>query len=121
MGKSLTDHEDPEKRIADLEAGSRCFEALAAPPSTNQMMKYTYVYMFAGIAVLGAIYMALFMIGAVLGSEMVWQVGGPIVFVGFLLSAMPLYGLFQRRLNREKKVLLYLGSDGLTITTRPGE
>jgi hypothetical protein len=38
MGNSLTDHEDPEKRIADLEAGSRCFEASAAPPSTQQMM-----------------------------------------------------------------------------------
>ena len=53
MGNSLTDHEDPEKRIADLEARVAPFRGVRAPPSTKQMMKYTYVYMFAGMAALG--------------------------------------------------------------------
>jgi hypothetical protein len=102
MGNSLTDHEDPEKRIADLEhrlaernrdapgaPASRRFEASAAPPSTRQMMKYANVYMFAGMAALGVIYMALFMIGALLGAEKVMQVGGAVVWCSSRSCCLP--------------------------------
>ncbi len=71
----LTDHDDPEKRIAALEnrlaeqkrgadptpaishdaATSRSFVASAAAPSTKQMMKYTYGFIFAGMALLGTL------------------------------------------------------------------
>src|SRR5437764_8560776 len=99
MDKLLTDHGDPEKRIADLEhrlaartraagpppsgpqdAGpSRRFVASAAPPSTKQMMKYTHLVTFAGMAALGLIYMALFLIGALVGADNVMKVAGFVV------------------------------------------
>jgi NHL repeat len=44
-----------------------------------------------------------------------------VVFIAFLLLAMPLYGVVQRRLNRDKKVLVDVGSDSVTVTMRPGE
>jgi streptogramin lyase len=141
MDKLLTDHGDPEKRIADLEhqlaernrgaalppagppdvAASRRFVVSAAPPSTKQMMKYTYVVMFGGMAALGLIYMALFLVGALVGAEKVMQVGGFVVFMAFLLGAMPAYAMFQRRANRKKTVLVDVGSGGLTVSTKPGE
>ncbi len=128
MDNLLTDHDDPEKRVADLEpagpqdaVASRRFVTSAAPPSTKQMMKYTYVLMFGAMAGLGLVNMTLLLIGSVLGSEKVWQVGGPVVFVAFLLGVMPAFGAFQRRLNRAKTVLVDVGSDGLTVSTRPGE
>jgi DNA-binding beta-propeller fold protein YncE len=141
MDKLLTDHGDPEKRIADLEhrlaertgraeplpasppdaAPARRFVASAAPPSTKQMMKYTYLIMFGAMASLGLIYMALFLVGALVGAENVMKVGGFLVFMAFLVLAMPAFGLFQRRMNRKKTVLLDVGSGGLTVSSRPGE
>ena len=142
MDDLLSDRADPEKRIADLEhqlaerqrdaelapagphdvAASRRFVASAAPPSTKQMMKYTYLITFGGMASLGAIYMALFMVGALLGAaNNVMQVGAPVVFFAFLLGAMPAYAMFQRRMNREKTVLVDVGRDGLTVSSRPGD
>jgi NHL repeat len=126
MDDLLTDHDDPEKRIAALErrhgaATARRFVASAAPPSTKQMMKYTYVLMFGGMASLGAIYMALFLVGAMVGSEAVMQVGGAVVLFAFLLGAMPAFGAFRRRMNREKTVLVDVGSGGLTVSTKPGD
>lgn len=141
MSKLLTDHGDPEKRIADLEhqlaertrgtepppptahdAGpSRRFEATAAPPSTKQMMKYTYLVMFGGMAGLGLIYMVLFLIGAIVGVENVMKIGGFVVFIAFLLLAMPAFGLFQRRMNRKKTVLVDVGGGGVTVSSRPGQ
>ncbi|OBG38851.1 hypothetical protein [Mycobacterium sp. E3198] len=129
----MIDQDDPEKRIADLEhrlAGrssgaaqspSRQFVASAAPPSTKQMVKYTNVAMFGGIASLGAIYMALFMVGALAGSDKVMKVGGTVVFIAFFLLAMPAYAAFQRRVNRPKKVLIDVGDTSLTVSARPGE
>lgn len=129
----MIDQDDPEKRIADLEhqlAGrnrfaaqspSRQFVASAAPPSTKQMMKYTQVVMFGGIASLGAIYMALFMIGALVGSENVMKVGGTVVFIAFFLLAMPAYAAFHRRVNRAKKVLIDVGDTSLTVSTKQGD
>jgi sugar lactone lactonase YvrE len=126
MDDLLTDHDDPEKRIAALEqqqgaATARRFVASAAPPSTKQMMKYTYVLMFGAMASLGAVYMALFLVGAIVGSEAVMQIGGPVVFFAFLLGAMPAFGAFRRRMNREKTVLVDVGSGGLTVSTKPGD
>jgi DNA-binding beta-propeller fold protein YncE len=141
MDNLLTDHGDPEKRIADLEhqlaerqrgadlppasppdgAASRRFVASAAPPSTKQMMKYTYVVMFGVMASLGAVNMALLMIGSIVGSEAVWQVGGAVVFFAFLLGVMPAYGAFQRRMNRKRQVLIDVGTDGVTVNTKPGD
>jgi hypothetical protein len=142
MDDLLTDHGDPEKRIADLEhrlaeqkrgadlppagppdaAASRRFVVSAAPPSTKQMMKYTYVVMFGAMASLGAIYMALFLIGALLGAaDTVMKVVSPVVFFAFLFLAMPAYTLFQRRVNRKKTVLVDVGSGGLTVSSRPGD
>jgi sugar lactone lactonase YvrE len=142
MDNSLIDQDDPEKRIADLEhqlaerkrgaglppagphdtATARRFVAMAAPPSTKQMMKYTYVVMFGAMASLGAIYMALFLVGALLGTtDTVMKVGGPVVFFAFLLGAMPAYAMFQRRVNREKTVLIDVGAHGLTVSSRPGD
>jgi len=142
MDNLLMDHEDPEKRIAHLErqlaapkrgadlppagaqdaAGSRRFVASAAAPSTKQMMKYTYVVMFGAMASLGAIYMALFLVGAIVGAEsVVMQVGGTVVFFAFLLGSMPAFGAFQRRVNRKKTVLVDVGSDGVTVNTKPGD
>jgi NHL repeat-containing protein len=124
MDDLLTDHDDPEKRIVDLErpsASSRRFVASAAPPSTKQMMKYTYLLMFGAMASLGAINMTLVLLGALVGSEVPIQVGGPVVFIAFLLGAMPAFGAFQRRMNRPKQVLIDVGSDGLTVSTKPGD
>src|ERR1700739_2381597 len=111
MDDLLTDHDDPEKRIAALEqqhgaATARRFEATAAPPSTKQMMKDMYLLTFGAMAALGAAYMVVFLVGAIVGSEAVWQVGGAVVFFGFLLGAMPAFGAFRRRMNREKTVLV---------------
>jgi sugar lactone lactonase YvrE len=120
----LTDHDDPEKRIAHLErssAASRRFVASAAPPSTKQMMKYSYLLIFGVMASLGAVNMALLLIGSIVGSSAVWQVGGAVVFFTFLLGAMPAYGAFQRRMNRAKQVLIDVGSDDLTVNTKPGD
>ncbi|OBK47979.1 NHL repeat-containing protein [Mycobacterium sp. 1081908.1] len=141
MDKLLTDHGDPEKRIADLEhrlaertrgtelppaptrdaIPSRRFEVAAAPPSTKQMMKYTYLVIFGGMASLGLIYMALFLVGALVGAENVMKVGGFVVFLAFLVLAMPAFGMFQRRMNRKKAVLVDVGNGGLTVSSRPGE
>ena len=141
MDNLLTDHDDPEKRIADLEhqlaqrkpgadlppasphdaATSRRFVTSAAPPSTKQMMKYTYVLMFGAMTALGAINMTLLLIGSIVGSEKVWQIGGAVVFFAFLLGFMPGFRAFQRRVNREKTVLVDVGHDGLTASTKPGE
>src|SRR5262245_26062329 len=96
--------DDPEQRIADLERPSRRFAASAAPPTTKQMMKYTQAFFAVAIASLGAVYMALFLIGAIVGSTAVMQVGGTVAFLGFFLLAMPVYAAFSRRINREKKV-----------------
>src|ERR1700758_1866891 len=103
MDDLLTDHDDPEKRMAALEqqhgaAASRRFIATAAPPSTKQMMKYTYVLMFGAMAALGLVNMALVLIGAVVGTQVFVQVGGPLVFIAFLLGAMPAFGAFRRRM-----------------------
>ena len=57
-----------------------------------------------------------------LGAEkVILPVGGAVVFIAFLLLAMPRYGVVQRRLNRDKKVLVDVGSDSVTVTMRPGE
>src|SRR6201997_1805650 len=126
MDDLLTDHDDPEKRIAALEQrhgalAARRLEATAAPPSTKQMMKYTYLLMFGAMAALGAVYMALVLLGAIVGSNVFIHVGGPVVFIAFLLGVMPAFGAFRRRMNREKAVLVDVGSDGVTVSTRPGE
>src|SRR5262245_41614970 len=101
--------DNPEQRIADLEgrlakptpavaqagaldvAQSRTFMAFAAPPSTKQMMRYTSVAIAVAIATLGMAYMLLFLVGAIVGSTAVMQVGGFVVFFGFFLGAMPGY------------------------------
>jgi DNA-binding beta-propeller fold protein YncE len=85
------------------------------------MMKYTYLFIGVLIATLGGLYMALFLIGAIVGSERVWQIGGAVVFLTFLLLWRPGYAAFQRRINREKKVVVEVGGDGLTVHTRPGD
>jgi sugar lactone lactonase YvrE len=126
MDDLLTDHDDPEKRIAALEqqhdaATARRFVASAAPPSTKQMMKYTYLLMFGAMATLGLVNMALLLIGAVVGTQVFVQVGGPLVFIVLLLGAMPAFGAFRRRMNREKTVRVDVGSDGLTVSTKPGD
>ena len=105
----------------DLEYASRRFLASAASPSTKQMMKYTYLFIVAAIASLGGLYMALFMIGAIVGSDRVWQVGSAVVFLAFMLLWRPGYAAFQRRINRDKKVVVEVGSDGLTVHTRPSD
>src|ERR1700757_346516 len=117
MDNLLTDHDDPEKRVADLErqratATSRRFVTSAAPPSTKQTMKYMFVLMFGVMAGLGLVNMTLLLLGSLLGSEKVWQVGGAVVFIAFLLGAMPAFGAFQRRLNRAKTVLVDVGREG---------
>ena len=84
-------------------------------------MKYTYMFMFGAMASLGAVYMALFLVGAIVGSEAVMQVGGAVVFFAFLLGAMPAFAAFRRRMNREKTVLVGVGSGGLTVSPRPGD
>src|SRR5262245_638403 len=76
----LMNGDDPEQRIADLErrlaerkptadlppvgtldaATSRGFVAVAAPPTTKQMMKYTQAAITVAIASLGAAYMPYF-------------------------------------------------------------
>jgi hypothetical protein len=132
--------DDPEQRIADLErqlvehkadadlpqlrtldtAASRRFVATAAPPTTKQMMRYTQAFFAVAIASLGVIYMALFLIGAIVGSTAVMQVGGTVAFFGFFLLAMPVYAAFSRRINREKTVLLDVRTDGLMVSTKPG-
>jgi hypothetical protein len=141
MENLLTDQDDPEKRIADMEhqlaeqqrgadlppagphdaATSRRFVASSAPPTTKQMMKYTYVFMFAGMALLGAGQGVLLLVGASLDSDIIFQVGGAALFFTFLLLALPSYAAFQRRINREKKVLVCVTSDGLTVDARPGD
>src|ERR1700758_4818317 len=126
MDDLLTDHDDPEKRIAALEQrhgalAARRLEATAAPPSTKQMMKYTYLLMFGAMAALGAVYMALVLLGAIVGSNVFIHVGGPVVFIAFGVGAMPAFGAFRRRMNREKTVLVYVGSGGLTVSTKPGD
>jgi DNA-binding beta-propeller fold protein YncE len=134
MDNLLTDQGDPEKRIADLEhhlaeqrrgadlpATSRSFVASAAPLTTKQMMKYTHLFSTAAIALIGALEAAVVLVGAIVDSHIFMQVGGAVVFFSFLLLAMPAYGAFQRRLNREKKVPLRVASDGLTADTRPGD
>jgi DNA-binding beta-propeller fold protein YncE len=121
--------DDPEQRIADLErrvgtfdaAASRRFVASAAPPTTKQIMKYTNVVIAVAVASLGAAYMALFLVGALLGSTSVMQVGGYIVFFGFFLLAMPGYAAVHRRITRDKTVHIDAGSDGLTVNTLPGD
>jgi DNA-binding beta-propeller fold protein YncE len=135
------DRDDPGQRVADLEhqlaepkrgadlppasppdaATARRFVATAAPPTTKQMMKYAYLGIAVGFASLGAMYMALSMVGAILGSTTVIQVGSAVVFFAFLVLAMPAYVVFQRRINREKTVLVCVTSDGLTVHTRPGD
>ena len=117
MDDLLSDRGDPPASPHQ----ARRFAASAAPPSTKQMMKYTYLLMFGGMASLGAIYMALFMLGALLGAEDVMKIGGAVVFFAFLLLAMPAFAMFQRRMNREKAVLVDVGRDGLTVSSRPGD
>jgi sugar lactone lactonase YvrE len=134
------DRDDPEKRIADLEnqlavqtRGAdlppesphddtlmRRFVATAAPPTTKQMMRYSSGLFLMAMASLGVINMALLLGGSLLGSEKVWQMGGAAVFMTFLVLAMPAYGLFQRRVNREKKILIDVRSAGLGVHTMPG-
>lgn len=129
MDDVLTDHEDPEKRIADLERrltesdapGSRRFVVASAPPSTKQMMKYVYLLMFGAMASLGLIYMLLFLIGALLGADDVMKIGGFIAFMAFLLLVMPAFAMFQRRVNRAKTVVIDVGSGALTVSSRPGQ
>ena len=116
MDTVLTDQGDPHDAAA-----SRRFVVSAAPPSTRQMMKYTYLIMFGGMASLGAIYMALFLVLALLGAEDVMGIACAVVFFAFLLLAMPAYAMFQRRLNRDKQVLVDVGSGGLTVSTKPGD
>ncbi|OBF21818.1 hypothetical protein A5725_12840 [Mycobacterium kubicae] len=141
MNDVLTDHGDPEKRIADLDhqranrnrapgllpsgsqdaAPSRRFLISAAPPSSRQMMKYTNLMMLGAMASLGVIYLLLFWVGALLDAESVMQVGGFVVFIAFLLLAMPAFGLFQRRMNRKKTVVVDIVSGGVTISASPGD
>src|ERR1700739_2988981 len=117
MDDLLTDHDDPEKRIAALEqqhdaATARRFVATAAPPSAQKMMKFTYLLVFGAMATLGLVNMALLLIGAVVGTQVFVQVGGPLVFIVFLLGAMPAFGAFRRRMHREKAVFVNVGSGG---------
>jgi DNA-binding beta-propeller fold protein YncE len=119
------DQDDPEKRIAELArpgdgAVSRRFVASAAPPSTKQMIKYTYVLIALTMASLGVLYTTLFLVGALVGSTTVMQVGGIAIFFSFSLLARPAFAMFQRRMNREKKVLVDVGIPGLTVSTRSG-
>jgi hypothetical protein len=143
MDKLLTDQGYSEKRIADLEhqlaeqkggadlppasphdsatsRTSRRFVAFCAPPTTKQMMKYTYVCIAVGIGLVGALQGGMVLLGAILDSEIVMQVGGAAVFFAFLLFAFPAYAAFQRRMNRGKKLLVCVGSGDLTVDTRPG-
>lgn len=140
MDKLLTDHGDPEKRIADLEhqlaerkrgadvppssatdaSLSRRFVVSAAPPSTKQMMKYVYVLMFGAMATLGLVNITLLLIGSIVGSERVWQLGGAVFFIAFLLLAMPGFRVFQRRMNRDKTVLLDVEGGALRVSSMPG-
>jgi DNA-binding beta-propeller fold protein YncE len=137
----LMNGDDPEQRIADLERRlaepksgaerppvgtldeetSRRFLAIAAPPTTKQMMKFTGTFFTVAIASLGVLYMALFLVGAIVGSTAVMQIGGTVVFFGFFLSAMPVYAALNRRMNRDKTVLVCAGGDGVTVNTRPGD
>lgn len=129
MGALPSEHPDPEKRIAELDRrldapgshGSSRFEALTAPPTTKQMMKYTQLYMLGGMALLGVLYMGLFMIGAMLGATSIGPIGSAVAFFSYLVLAMPVFGVLRRRLNREKRVLVGIGNDGLTVSARPGE
>lgn len=100
---------------------SRRFVAVAAAPSTKQLMRYTYVFMAAGIALLGVLEALVFLVGAIVGSTTVMQVGGTVLFFAFLFLCMPVYSAWQRRINRETQVLVCVESDGLSIDTRPGE
>jgi hypothetical protein len=126
---------DPEERIAErddqlaepkrpaqvLQASpSRRFLASAAPPTTKQLMAYTYLFMLAGMAALGTVNIALVTLGGLRGSGGFWKVGGAVAFVAFLFLARPAYGAFQRRINREKKMSVDVGSDGVTVHTMPG-
>ncbi|WP_051574541.1 NHL repeat-containing protein [Mycobacterium sp. URHB0044] len=141
MSNRLIDQDDPEKRAADLEhqfseskrgvdlsqaappgeATARRFVAFAAPPTAKQMMKYVYLLTALATASLAAINMALLLGGSILGSERVWQDGGAVVLVAVMLLARPAYSAFQRRMYRGKKILVDVGSDDLTMHTRPGE
>ncbi len=120
MDNLLTDHDDPEKRIAELEQ-SRSFVASAAAPTTKQMMKYTSGFMFAGMALLGTLQAAAALVGALLGSETVMQVGAGAALIAFFLLVFPSYAAFQRRMNREKKMLVCVTNDGLTVAAWPGD
>jgi len=120
---------DPEKHVAELEhrlveptgAASHPFVAFAAPPTTKQMMKYTSVCIFAAIALLGGVNAALLLLGSIVGSERLWQVGSAVLYAALLLLARPAFAAFQRRIYRGKKVLIGVAADDLSISTRPGE
>ena len=130
------DQDDPDKRIVDLEYGlagrkrgadlpaasphhaaaSRRFVASAAPPTTQEMMNYTYVMVAACMAVLAVVSVVAV---TVLRSETVLKVGGSALFFAILVLGMPGYVALHRRMNREKKILICVTSDGLTVDTRP--
>lgn len=120
MENLLTDHDDPKKRIADA-ATSRRFVACAAAPTSKQMKKYTSGFMFAAMALLGTLQALAALVGALLWSETAMQVGAAAALIAFFLLAFPSYALFQRRMNRDKKMLVCVTSDGLTVDAWPGD
>ena len=121
MDKLLTDQGDPEKPAGGDDAtASRSFVATAAAPTTKQMMRYTSRFILAGIGLLGLLQGAVVLVGAIVGWPSAMQVGGGVIFFGFLLLGFPAYAAFQRRIYRDKKMLVEVGGDGLTVNTKPG-
>lgn len=97
------------------------FVAFVAAPTTKQMMKHTYVFIAAAIALVGGLEAVAFLVGAVVGSETVMQLGGGVAFFSFLLLTMPAYAAFHRRMNRARLVDVRFGDDGVRIGTRPDD
>ncbi len=123
MDNLLTDHDDPEEPSADAaeSAQSRRFVASVAPPTAKQMTKYTSGLMLGGMALLGTLQATAALAGALLGSEAVMKVIAGAAFIAFFLLAFPSYAWFQRRINREQKMLICVTNDVLTVDAWPGD
>lgn len=95
------------------------FVAFAAAPGTKQMISYTYRFIAAGMALLGAFQGLAVLFGAVVGSDTVILVGGSVVFFGFLVCGFPAYAAFQRRINREGPIHIRVSGDSLSLDDKP--
>lgn len=100
--------------------GSR-FAAFASAPTTKQMMRYTYLFVFGAMASIAVINMLLYLVASLTDAMGVIKIGSALVFFAFLFAAMPSYAAFQRRLNRPKLVLIDVREDGITVSIRPRE